>query len=79
MRSGSNLAAVVVEQKQGVDLKQKEEQFKQEVGPLEGFDLKQISSHYEHRRKMRREKMVLRYGILKPLIAFHKDSSRGWH
>src|SRR3569833_3587706 len=41
-----------------------------------GFDLKKIGTHYEHRRKLRREKMVLRYGSLVPLVARH-DS--GWH
>lgn len=46
------------------------------MGPQEGFDLSKISSHYEHRRRLRREKMVLRYGELIPLVAKHAD---GWH
>ena len=33
VRSGSSLAAVVVEQTQGQDLKFKEEKFKAEIGP----------------------------------------------
>lgn len=69
VRSGSNLAALVVEQKGGTDLKYKEEKFKQEVGPQQGYDLSKISSHYEHRRRLRRERMVLRYGEYVPLVA----------
>lgn len=41
-----------------------------------GYDLSKISSHYEHRRRLRREKMVLRYGELVPLVARHTN---GWH
>ena len=50
-----------------------------DIGPLQGFDLKKISKHYEHRRKLRKEKMVLRYGLLKPLVAYHPDQSKEWH
>lgn len=39
VRSGSNLAAVVVESSKGADLKLKEEQFKAKIGPQQGFDL----------------------------------------
>jgi hypothetical protein len=35
----------------------------------EGFDLSQVNSHYLHRRALRREKMVLRYGQLIMLTA----------
>lgn len=76
VRSGSNLAAVVVESSKGADLKLKEQQFKAQIGPQQGFDLTQINSHYESRRRLRREKMVLRYGELVPLVARHND---GWH
>ena len=69
VRSGSNLAALVVETKSGQDIKVKEEKFKAEVGPQQGFDLSQINTHYEHRRRLRKEKMVLRYGEFIPLIA----------
>jgi len=69
VRSASNLAALTVEQKQGQDIKLKEEQFKAEIGPQQGFDLSKISTHYEHRRRLRREKMVLRYGEFIPLVA----------
>jgi len=62
VRSGSNMAAMLIEQKQGQDLKIKEEKFKADIGPMQGFDLRKINTHYEHRRKLRREKMVLRYG-----------------
>jgi len=34
-----------------------------------GYDLSKISTHYEHRRRLRREKMVLRYGEYVPLVA----------
>lgn len=69
VRSGSNLAALVVEQKQGQDLKLKEDKFKSDIGPQMGFDLSKIGSHYESRRRLRRDKMVLRYGEFIPLIA----------
>jgi len=46
------------------------------MGPQHGYDLSKISSHYEHRRRLRREKMVLRYGELIPLVARHAN---GWH
>lgn len=75
VRSGSDLSAVILEQKQGQDLKQKEEKFKLDIGPSQGFDLKKISTHYEHRRRLRREKMVLRYGELVPLVARNDE---GW-
>jgi len=32
------------------------------MGPDKGFDLSMINTHYAHRRKLRKEKMVLRYG-----------------
>jgi len=32
------------------------------MGPEKGFDLSMINTHYAHRRKLRKEKMVLRYG-----------------
>jgi hypothetical protein len=54
-------------------LKFKEERFKAEIGPAAGFDLSKISSHYEHRRRLRREKMVLRYGEYIPLNAKKDD------
>ena len=57
------------------DLKQA---FNKDIGPEEGFDLSKIKTHYEHRRMLRREKMVLRYGELAPLVAMNdmpiKDS-----
>ena len=39
------------------------------MNPDLGFDLKKIKSHYESRRALRAEKMVLRYGELCPLLA----------
>jgi len=32
--------------------------------PQKGFDLSKINTHYIHRRRLRKEKMVLRYGEL---------------
>jgi len=37
-------------------------QFKQALAPEKGFDLSKINTHYMHRRRLRKEKMVLRYG-----------------
>lgn len=39
-----------------------------------GFDLSHINTHYEHRRRLRRDKMVLRYGEFIPLIAKNEKS-----
>ena len=56
-------------------MKYKEEKFKQAIGPELGFDLSKINTHYEHRRRLRRDKMVLRYGELIPLVA---RNNNGW-
>jgi hypothetical protein len=58
-----------VEQSNGSDLRLKEDKFKAEIGPSQGYDHSKISSHYEHRRRLRREKMVLCYGEYIPLVA----------
>jgi len=63
VRSGVNIASIYVEAKEG-QIMQKEMQFKQALDPVQGFDLSKINSHYMHRRRLRREKMVLRYGEL---------------
>lgn len=62
IRSGHNLAALKVESSSYEEITQKERQFRQEVGEDFGFDLSKINSHYEHRRYLRQQKMVLRYG-----------------
>ena len=51
-------------------------QFKQALDPVQGFDLSKINSHYQHRRRLRREKMVLRYGELIQLTA--RDGSNNY-
>jgi len=51
----------------------KEMQFKQALDPVQGFDLSKINSHYMHRRRLRRERMVLRYGELIYLTARDAD------
>jgi hypothetical protein len=66
--SGVNIAAIYVEAKDG-QIAQKETEFKQALDPVQGFDLSKINSHYMHRRRLRREKMVLRYGELINLTA----------
>jgi len=54
---------VLIEAQDGkVDIK--EQQFKKALAPEQGFDLSQVNSHYQSRRNLRREKMVLRYGEL---------------
>ncbi len=50
-------------------MKIKEEKFKADIGPMQGYDLSKINTHYEHRRRLRRDKMVLRYGEFIPLVA----------
>lgn len=39
------------------------------MDPGKGFDLGQIDTHYAHRRQLRKQKMVLRYGELIVLAA----------
>lgn len=50
-------------------LGEKEAQFKQTLAPDQGFDLSKVNTHYMHRRRLRREKMVLRYGEMIMLAA----------
>jgi len=49
-----------------------EQKFKEEVG----YDMSKIKHHYKHRRQLRHEKDVLRYGGLVPLVLRH---DHGWH
>mmetsp|Transcript_22796 Transcript_22796/g.22534 ORF Transcript_22796/g.22534 Transcript_22796/m.22534 type:complete len:1013 (+) Transcript_22796:2043-5081(+) len=58
------------------ELKEKEEKYQKEIGPEYGFDLQKIKNHYIHRRSMRHEKDVLKYGELIPLVMKHEH---GWH
>jgi len=37
--------------------------------PNRGFDLSKVDTHYAHRRRLRKEKMVLKYGELIMLSA----------
>jgi len=60
----------------GAEAKKKDEEATKQLGPQFGFDLKKIGLHYEHRRKLRAEKAVLRYGQFVMLEARH---SEGWH
>ena len=54
VRSGHNLAALLVEQTNNEEEMQKKEQnFRREVGPDLGFDLSKIKSHYINRRFIR--------------------------
>ena len=53
-----------------------EKEFKQGIGASEGFDLAKISSHYNHRRMLRREKMVFRYGELAALRCMNEESAQ---
>ncbi|CAG9314556.1 unnamed protein product [Blepharisma stoltei] len=58
------------------ELKRKEEKYQKELGPEFGFDLKKIKLHYIHRRGLRHEKDVLKYGELIPVVMRHEH---GWH
>ena len=58
------------------DVLRKQNDFIQAIGPDAGFDLMKIKAHYHHRRSLRHEKAVLRYGDLVPLIVKHEH---GWH
>ena len=74
VRSTSNLAALLVETSNVADINRKEEDFLRSIGKEQGFDLKKIRSHYEHRRHLRSSKLVLRYGELLPLAAKNEQS-----
>lgn len=63
VRSGLNLGVNYTEAQDG-KIAQKEQQFKQKLEPVKGFDLSMINTHYQHRRRLRKDKMVLRYGEL---------------
>lgn len=52
-----------------------EHQYAANLKPNEGYDLKQIFSHYMHRRRLRRNKMVLRYGDTIFLSASGEDNN----
>ena len=69
VRSSSSLTALADEQEMA--------NFQNEVRPDQGFDLSKIKSHYEHRRMLRRDKMVLRYGELAPLLAKDDKTTKG--
>jgi len=73
VRSGLNIANIYTEAKAG-PIQQREQKFVQELEADRGFDLSQVNTHYQHRRALRREKMVLRYGQLIMLTA--RDSER---
>ena len=58
------------------DVIRKQNEYIQQMGPEMGFDLTRIKAHYHHRRSLRHEKAVLRYGELVPLLVRHEH---GWH
>ena len=58
------------------DVVKKTSEYQQSIGPDAGFDLTRIKAHYHHRRSLRHQKAVLRYGELVPLIVRHEH---GWH
>jgi len=58
------------------DVVKKTNEYQQSIGPESGFDLTRIKAHYHHRRSLRHQKAVLRYGELIPLIVRH---DHGWH
>mmetsp|Transcript_5356 Transcript_5356/g.8269 ORF Transcript_5356/g.8269 Transcript_5356/m.8269 type:complete len:541 (-) Transcript_5356:1308-2930(-) len=68
VNSGLEVSAVYLEQRDG-QVMVKEQQFKQQLGAEKGFDLSKVNSHYQSRRRLRKEKMVLKYGELVMLSA----------
>ena len=68
VRSGVNIGVNYVEAQEG-QLHVKEQKFKEGLAPEQGFDLSKVSTHYVHRRRLRKEKMALRYGELITLAA----------
>lgn len=68
VRSGVNIGVNYVEAQEG-QLHVKEQKFKAGLAPEEGFDLSKVNTHYTHRRRLRKEKMALRYGEMIMLAA----------
>lgn len=52
----------------------KENSLRSELNPSQGYDLNQIKTHYQHRRQLRKKKMVLRYGETFFLQARNNDN-----
>lgn len=73
VRSGVNIAHHYIEAKEG-QIMQRERQFQQDLNPNKGFDLSKVDTHYAHRRRLRKEKMVLKYGELIMLSAKNKKN-----
>ena len=68
--SSNNLMALAAEQPVPLANRTKskvEHEYNQNLGSNLGFDLSQIESHYNHRRMLRRDRMVFRYGELAAL------------
>jgi len=74
VRSGLNIAQTQIDAKEG-KIEVKETEFKRDLKVEQGFDLSQIFSHYQHRRRLRREKLVLRYGDIIHLAARDLDNN----
>lgn len=53
----------------------KKEEVDKQLGPQFGFDLNRIGEHYEHRRRLRRERPVLRFGQMVMLDAKHSEGT----
>ena len=68
VRSGVNIGVNYVEAQEG-QLHVKEQKFKAGLAPEDGFDLSKVNTHYMHRRRLRKEKMALRYGEMVMLAA----------
>ena len=71
VRSVTSLSAL----SSGAEAKKKDEEVAKQIGAQSGFDLKEIHLHYESRRRLRRDKAVLRYGKLVPLEARHSEGT----
>jgi len=74
VRSSNNLAAAVIEQTKD-DPARLEIKFKEGIGAQQGYDLSKISTHYNHRRMLRREKMVFRYGEFAALRCINDEEA----
>ena len=46
------------------------------MGARQGYDLTKIGSHYNHRRMLRRDRMVFRYGELVALRCMNDEQSK---
>ena len=74
LQAGSLLISSSISEKSNRDeIFRLNEQLRIDIGPQFGFDTRKIHLHYEHRRVLRHNKDVLKYGSMVQLLAEHSE------